>query len=167
MVQKKICMIGSFAVGKTSLVEQFVHSLFSEKYKTTIGVKIDRKMITVGSEEVNLVLWDIHGDDEFQRIRDSYLRGASGYFLVIDGTRRETWNEGLLLQRRVAEVLGDCPFLILLNKRDLDEAWEITAELTAEESKRGSVLLETSAKTGAGVEEAFVRLARMMLEQTT
>ena len=87
MIQKKICMLGAFAVGKTSLVQRFVKSLFSDRYLTTVGVKIDKKIVTVGDTEVSLVLWDLAGEDEFQSVQTSYLRGASGYLLVIDGTR--------------------------------------------------------------------------------
>ena len=80
-----------------------------------------------------------------------------------DGTRRETWNGALLLNERVAKISGDCPFLVLLNKRDLDDEWEITEDLLAEADRPGMIIVETSAKTGAGVESAFLRLARMML----
>ena len=90
MIQKKICMIGAFAVGKTSLVEQFVTSLFSEKYQTTMGVKIDKKLVHVMGCDMSMILWDLYGEDEFQKIRRSYLRGAAGYLLVADGSRGDT-----------------------------------------------------------------------------
>ena len=86
MLQKKICMLGSFSVGKTSLVRRFVESIFSEAYHTSIGVKVDKKVVRVDDEDVTLVLWDIHGEDVYQKIRMSYLRGMSGYLLVADGT---------------------------------------------------------------------------------
>ena len=81
MIQKKICLLGGFGVGKTSLVAQFVHSLFSDKYLTTIGVKIEKKSVPVDETQVELVIWDIYGHDDFQKLRTSYLRGASGYLL--------------------------------------------------------------------------------------
>src|SRR4026209_2201357 len=90
MLQKKICMLGGFGVGKTSLVSRFVTSIFSDTYLTTIGVKIDKKTFAVDAHEMTLMLWDIYGQDEFQTVRDSYLRGASGYLLVADGTRYAT-----------------------------------------------------------------------------
>ena len=82
MIQKKVCMIGSFAVGKTSLVAQFVHSIYREQYLTTVGVKIDKKLVRVGDADVSLILWDLHGEDEFQKIRTAYLRGSSGFIFV-------------------------------------------------------------------------------------
>lgn len=87
MIQKKVCMLGAFAVGKTSLVERYVKSIFSEKYQTTVGVKIDKREVLVGATTVKLVLWDLHGEDRFQAVQASYLRGASGVLLVVDPTR--------------------------------------------------------------------------------
>ena len=69
MIKKKICMLGAFSVGKTSLVKQFVDSIFSEKYQTTIGVKIDKKTLVAKGFEVNLILWDLPGEDDFQSIQ--------------------------------------------------------------------------------------------------
>ena len=63
MIQKKVCMVGLFGTGKTSLVQQFVHSLFSERYLSTVGVKIDRKPMEVDGVALTLVLWDLAGRD--------------------------------------------------------------------------------------------------------
>jgi small GTP-binding protein len=68
MIQKKVCMLGTSGVGKTSLVAKFVHSIFSDKYLTTVGVKIDKKTVTVDGNEVMLMIWDLAGDDDYQRL---------------------------------------------------------------------------------------------------
>ena len=73
MIQKKMCMVGAFATGKTSLVARFVKSIYSDIYQTTVGVKIDKKSLNVGEQELNLILWDLHGEDEFQRVQTSYM----------------------------------------------------------------------------------------------
>jgi len=111
MIQKKICMLGASAVGKTSLVSRFVRSLFSDKYHTTVGVKVDKKTVALGQEQMDLLLWDLYGEDEFQKIRTSYLRGSAGYVLVVDGTRRETLEKAVVLQNRTEETLGKVPFV--------------------------------------------------------
>lgn len=164
MIQKKICMLGAFTVGKTSLVARFVESIFSDKYHTTIGVKIDKKTLQLDDQEVRLVLWDIHGEDELQKIRMSYLRGSSGYLLVADGTRRITLDQALLLQHSAAEATGNAPFVLVLNKADLVEEWDIDDDTIKELSDRGWVVIKASAKTDIGVEEAFLTLTRHMME---
>jgi small GTP-binding protein len=162
MLQNKICMLGGFGVGKTSLVSRFVSSIFSDRYLTTVGVKIDKKKVSLDSGEMTLMLWDIYGQDEFQTVRDSYLRGATGYLLVADGTRYSTLDTAVALQKRAESVIGRVPFLLLLNKRDLDREWQVDEETLVTLADQGWRVVKTSAKTGEGVEDAFTTLAREM-----
>ena len=162
MLQKKVCMLGGSGVGKTSLVSRFVHSMFSEKYLTTIGVKIDKKTVAAGADEMTMMLWDIYGEDEFQTVRDSYLRGASGYLLVADGTRHATLDTAMALQQKAESVVGRVPFLLLLNKADLQTSWQVNESALWKLAEQGWVVATTSAKTGAGVEDAFGKLAKKM-----
>ncbi len=164
MIQKKICMLGSFAVGKTSLVKRFVDSLFSEKYQTTVGVKVDKKVISVDGEQVMLMLWDLEGEDDFNKIRLTYLRGASGYLLVADGTRSRTFVEALNIQEKVSGTFGELPFMLLINKEDLSDTWELKEAEIDLCRQMGWTVLRTSAKSGQEVESGFLGLARKMLE---
>lgn len=161
MIQKKVCMLGTSAVGKTSLVSQFVSGIFSEKYLTTMGVKIDRKEVSVDGRPLLLMLWDLEGDDRFRRLSMSYLRGAAGYLLVADGTRRETLDAAVKLHFRAQAELGEVPFVLLLNKADLQQGWELDEQDVADLEGRGWDIIASSAKTGMGVDEAFHRLARL------
>ena len=163
MLQKKICMLGSFSVGKTSLVRRFVESIFSDAYQTSIGVKIEKKVVRAGNEDVILVLWDIHGEDVYQKIRMSYLRGMSGYLLVVDGTRRQTLDDAMALNERVIQEAGKVPAVLVMNKSDLTEKWEIDSARESELTAAGWNILRTSAKTGASVEEVFSQLTAAML----
>lgn len=165
MVQKKVCMLGSFAVGKTSLVRRFVESLFSDTYLTTVGVKIDKKQLRIDDHDVTLMLWDIYGEDDFQKLRMSYLRGASGFLLVVDGTRRATLDKALAIKEEADKTFGPVHALIVLNKCDLAEQWEIDPEKENQLAGRGWSLIRTSAKTGQGVEEVFTTLALAMLRK--
>ena len=165
MWQKKICMLGSFAVGKTSLVARFVNGTFSDKYLTTIGVKVDRKQVEVRDTPIQLMVWDIHGDDEFQRVRRSYLRGSAGYLLVIDGTRPESLDTAEELHAMAREELGLVPFRALLNKNDLSDQWRLQGQRLSVLQQEGWVLRETSAKSGAFVQESFEELAALIAEQ--
>jgi len=166
MIQKKVCMLGAYAVGKTSLVSRFVKSLFSDKYHTTVGVKVDKKVVAVGEDQVNLLLWDIYGEDDFQKLRTSYLRGSSGYVLTVDGTRRETLEKAVILQSRAHEMLAGVPFVLMLNKADLVDKWEVDDSAVEDLVQQGWPTFRTSAKTGEGVEQAFLALARRMAGAT-
>ena len=110
MIQKKVCMVGAFATGKTSLVSRFVKGIYSDKYQTTIGVKIDKKQVEINGHSINMMLWDIHGEDELQNVRMSYLRGSAAYLLVADGTRRTSLETALNLKAKVIENIGSIPF---------------------------------------------------------
>ncbi len=163
MLQKKVCVLGAFGVGKTSLVRRYVQSIFSDAYLTTVGVKIDKKNLNVGESPVTLILWDIAGEDDVTSIRMSYLRGASGYFLVADGTRAETLDVASSIQTRAAAEVGSVPFVLLLNKADLQNDWDVVAQSVETMQHAGWTILRTSAKTGEGVEEAFQVLANRMV----
>jgi small GTP-binding protein len=162
VIQKKLCMVGVFGTGKTSLVRRFVHSKFSDQYLSTVGVKIDRKPVRVNDRDINLLLWDLEGRDGAQDIQTSYLRGASGILYVVDGTRRETLSQVYEIRDLVDRTVGELPAAVALNKSDLTDAWVITADDRLELSRRAWHVLDTSAVTGTNVEEAFVWLATSM-----
>lgn len=164
MIHKKVCMLGGFAVGKTSLVARFVSSIFSEKYLSTVGVRIDKKPLSVDGRDVTLMLWDIYGQDDFQTVQHSQLRGMSGYLLVVDGTRRATLDTARQLRDKAQEVAGDVPFILVINKADLAAEWEIDDAACFKLVDQGWRVMRASAKTGAGVEDAFAALARAMLD---
>jgi len=163
MNQKKVCMIGVYGTGKTSLVQQYVHSKFSEKYHSTVGVKIDRKVVEVIGENLTLVLWDIAGKEGDEEVPASYVRGAHGVIFVADFTRRETWDELPAFDELVQGAAGVVPTVVALNKADLTAQRVIAPE---DEQKFASKwdIIHTSAKTGQGVEDIFQRLARAMVK---
>jgi len=164
MLQKKICMLGSFAVGKTSLVQRFVTSIFSEKYLTTVGVKIDKKTITANGQTVNRILWDLAGEDAFYKLQMSYLRGAAGYLVVVDGTRADTLETALSLIQKAETEFGKVPYVLLFNKVDLSDLWEFDPDLILTLREKGDTVFETSAKSGQNVEAAFLSLAVNLLD---
>ncbi len=162
-ISRKVCIIGDFAVGKTSTATRFVNNVFSEKYLTTIGVKIDTKDMSLADGRVlRMVIWDIAGSDRFSSAEFAYMRGAQGYLLVADGTRKETLASALALRAAVEESYGVLPHVLLLNKYDLVDDWEVSeTELDALRAQ-GMLVLCTSAMTGKCVENAFARLAEAM-----
>ena len=165
MIQKKICMVGAFGVGKTSLVSRFVHSIFSEKYQTTVGVKIDKKVVQHSAADITLILWDLAGEDVLTTVRPAHLKGSSGYILVMDGLRRNTLDVAINLQGRVCEAVGAVPFVCVINKADLRETWEIQQSDLDNLVSRGWTVVETSAKTGTAVEGVFRTLTDAMMQE--
>jgi small GTP-binding protein len=159
MMQKKVCMVGLFATGKTSLVQRFVHSRFSERYLSTVGVKIDRKEVEVDGAGITLLLWDLAGRDGFEDITPSYLRGSHGILYVADGTRRETWEQLSGLRTLARDAAGDVPSVLAINKADLTDQWALARSEEQQLATEWDVV-RTSAKTGDGVEEIFRRLGR-------
>ena len=162
MVVKKICMMGAFAVGKTSLVRRFVHSIFSDIYQTTIGVMISKKRLVVGEVEYELIIWDLEGRDEFTDFRSSYLRGAAGILYVVDVTRPQTLAVVRQLRDELAKNVGVLPAIVLLNKSDLTEQWRLDPGTLEQLEADGCTVLRTSAKTGANVDAAFLALIQAM-----
>ncbi len=159
-------MLGDFGVGKTSLVARFVHSAFSEKYVTTVGVKIDTKQLEPTQPDaprVKLVLWDIAGKSALDSVKLSYLQGTSGVVLVADGTREATLRSALyLLMQARQETNPDLPAVLLVNKFDRLDDWEVTAGMLVE-LRKSMPVFEASAMTGEGVEVGFKALTQALI----
>ena len=162
-MQKKIALLGASGVGKTSLVRRFVASMFDEKYLTTIGVKVDKKAVRVGAEDVTLMVWDVAGAEEHFSVPSAYVRGASGYLLVADGTRIDTFAVAAAIIEQMDRDLGPLPFVFVVNKKDLVDAWQADAARLDAMRTRSVAVLISSAKTGEGVEEAFQQLANAIV----
>jgi small GTP-binding protein len=162
MIQKKVALLGASGVGKTSLVRQFVESRFDDKYLTTIGVKVDRKSMQVGGQEVTLMLWDVAGAEDHFSVPSSYVRGAAGYLLVVDGTRPETLEAGQEIVDQMTRDIGPMPHVLVLNKSDLVAQWRIQED-TLGGGQWDCPILRASAKTGEGVEAAFAVLTEAIL----
>ena len=165
MLTKKICLLGSFSVGKTSLVARFVQSVFSEEYLTTVGVKVDKKIVRSGDQECTLMIWDLAGDDDFQRMNVNFMRGSAGIIYVADGTRPASIDAVIDLRERVRTNLGDLPSVLALNKADLVDEWQVDEARVAQLHEGGWSARKTSAKDGLNVEETFSELASRMLSK--
>ena len=173
VIKKKVCLIGTFAVGKTSLVERFVNNRFDEKYLTTIGVKISEKLLppckdmrTGESIQHTFLIWDIAGLEKFDTVSTHYFRGAAGALAVADLTRPDTISDLNPLCKKFKEINPGACLQIIGNKIDLvDSASSVDPELAAVADAFSSPLSITSAKTGESVENAFVSLSQRLVEE--
>ena len=166
VLTSKVCIVGDFAVGKTSTVERYVNQQFSEKYLTTVGVKIDTREIEMPDRGIRqkLVLWDVAGTNRFGDIEFNYLRGAAGLIYVADGTRSTTIDAASRLKRQVEERYGEVPAVFLVNKCDLRQDWDCPEKLIDRVREDVGHVYVTSAKTGESVEEALNDLARLVAD---
>ena len=168
---KKVCLLGDFAVGKTSLVRLFVYNRFDDKYISTIGVKVSRKTVAVPRAadvaELTMMLWDLAGSEEFDRVRASYVRGAAGAVLVCDLTRPDTLDNLRNYAEDLCGVNPGAPFILAANKRDLVDQQRLTlSQIKQVAAELDAPYYLCSAKTGEDVETIFRHLARMLVAST-
>lgn len=163
VVQKKVCLLGDFAVGKTSLVRRFVEGRFDERYLSTIGVTISRKVLERQDYTLNLLIWDLAGGEDFKEINQRYLLGSAGALIVCDLTRPETLTLLEQYAGRFRDTGGETAMVLIGNKSDLVGQRVVTDDqLTAAALPSNSPWLLTSAKTGQNVEHAFELLAEQI-----
>jgi small GTP-binding protein len=167
-INKKVCLLGDFSVGKTSLVRRFVYERFEDKYLSTIGVKVSRKTIDMTHQDkpikLSIILWDLAGSEEFNQIRASYLRGAAGIMFVCDLTRPETLQHLPAYLDDMRQVCPDADVILAANKADLvDERRLSKSEIEGHANKLNAPYYLTSAKTGEAVETIFHQLGQQML----
>jgi small GTP-binding protein len=166
-VSKKICLVGDFGVGKTSLVRRFVDREFSDTYLTTVGVKISRKQMTLPNQSMQLLIWDLEGSSKFKSISATHIQGASGAIIVADFSRSETLEH---IKDHVITFLDTNPegkIIIALNKADLvlEEVVNCTQQAIAKAlafnyEREILGIYATSAKTDVYVDRIFMELAQ-------
>jgi len=163
----KIVILGDAAVGKTSLINQFVEGSFSEDYKPTLGANIVRKDVNFNNTKVRLIMWDLAGQEKYQVVRSMYFQGCQGALLVYDVTRYSTFESinSKWLRDFKKYVKKEGVYILIGNKSDLTEQRAVTKERGKDiaEKIKASHFIETSAKLGENIEEAFTLLVNQIL----
>lgn len=158
IISKKIILIGAFSVGKTSLIAKFVYQKFSSVYKTTLGVRIDKKLIEINPQtRINLLIWDLGGETEIQRVPFSYYLGTQGIIYVFDTTRTHYFQNLVDDINFLKEKIPNAPLIIVGNKIDLIENTNFPTFL---EQLPITPNFFTSALSGLNVDEMFHHLAK-------
>jgi len=169
-ITKKICLLGDFNVGKTSLVRRFIEDKFSDRYLSTVGVKVSRKSVSLKTEldlqQINLLIWDLEGNTKFKSITPSYLKGASGAIIVADLSRTDTIKNLSQHLQLFWKINPQGKTAIALNKADLipaEKLAKIVENYQSQTSKRILGVYTTSAKTGDLVNEIFQSMAQELI----
>jgi len=163
----KMLLLGDAAVGKTSLIKQYIKGSFAKDYKMTIGTDIFTKDIVTNEHTITLSIWDIAGQDRFKFFRQSFYRGSSGAMVIFDLTRYPTFNPNVVnWLKELWGFTGRIPVVLIGNKVDLADLRNIKqADVQAFADKIPCKYIETSAKTGTAVNESFYELAQSMLDK--
>ncbi len=161
IIQKKICLLGEFGVGKTSLIQRFVEGRFDDKYLSTVGVKISRKILKRSYGEMNMLVWDLAGSNGIESSASTYMQGTTGALIVCDLTRRDTLITCENYARQVRTMNPAVKLVFAGNKVDMTKERLVSVpDMLAMLSVFGeTTFFLTSAKTGEQVEEAFIDLA--------
>ena len=172
-IKVKVCLAGEPMVGKTSLIRRYVLDEYDDRYIATLGAKVTKKEIEVedpkrGPVDVSMILWDIWGNKNVRELlKDAYYHGAHGILAVCDVTRPETMAELDGWAQAIRSVAGDIPVCLLANKTDVADRPLRETEVRKFSKDRSWPAYPTSAKTGAGVEDAFHQIVRQILSPET
>jgi len=170
LIRKKICILGSFGVGKTSLVRQYVFKKYEEQYLSTIGVQITQKDMEILSPAkqqkiaIKLILWDLAHIEQYDKVIENYFRGANGAIIIFDLTRLQTLAEIENYFSHFLNINPESKLVLVANKCDLIEKNVINLEQLLQFAKKYQTpYFLTSAKTGENVEEVFIKMAKLLL----
>lgn len=161
----KICLLGEGGVGKTSLVYRFIENRFSRDFKSTLGVNLLKKKVTIDGKEVSAQIWDLGGQQAYRKLRKLYLEGSQGALVIFDVTNQASFDNLDDWINSLVEIRGDkVPIVLIGNKIDLEANQLISkAQAEAYAKKRNLNIIFTSAATGEKVEDAFNELIKSIL----
>ena len=153
----KIILIGDTSVGKTNILSRFIRNEFDENSKSTIGVEFGTKNFNLNDKIIKAQIWDTAGQERYRSITTAYYRGAAAIIICCDITNKESfYNLNNWIEEVSKYIDKDVDKLVLLNKCDLKSEKKIDqSEISKFEKERGIKVMEVSAKTGEGIENAF------------
>lgn len=159
-------MIGDTSVGKSCLLTRFADDQFSDNYVTTIGVDFRFKTMIIKDKIAKVQVWDTAGQERYRSITNAYYRGAEAIMIVFDMTNKESFQNIQNWMDEIIKYTGkDVLICIGGNKTDLPDQKVTSNDIDNFKKKKGLSVFEVSAKTGAGVEEAFTYLVTNLIKR--
>ncbi|MFX1253567.1 MAG: GTP-binding protein [Promethearchaeota archaeon] len=164
----KVIVLGDETVGKTSIIKRYVNKIFSEIYRATIGVDISYNSVNINGNEVKLSLWDVSGQSIFNQVRAKFYKESDAAVLVFDLTRKKTFNNLHRWRKELDLYSGkkDIPFVLIGNKIDLEDLHEVQQEdiIDFVVKNPDTPLFKASAKTGKAIEEIFLEVGKLIIQ---
>ncbi|MFX1395825.1 MAG: Rab family GTPase [Promethearchaeota archaeon] len=165
----KVCLLGEANVGKTSLLYRYIENKFRDNYKATLGVNLLKKEAEIeGFGIVTIQIWDLGGQESFKSLRQLYLEGANGAFIVFDVTKKDTFDKIPEWLSSFKEARGEQPLLLVGNKTDLKGNIKVNEDEIKNFARQNDMnYMLTSAKSGENVEQAFLDLIKSILKHVS
>ena len=165
--QLKVIILGDQAVGKTCILVKYTDKVFSASHIATIGIDFKTKTLCVENKVIRLQIWDTAGQERFRKLTQNYYKGAMGIILVFDCTKRSSFlNIKEWVESIKEHANSNSTILLVANKTDMDSLREVSSEESRQLAEEMGVMhIETSAKNGQNIQEAFQLLASEILSQ--
>jgi small GTP-binding protein len=175
MIKLKLVVGGSKGVGKTSLIRRAVDDRFEADTLSTIGVEFEVKTVVVTdpsmtsrSVTVQFSIWDFAGENKFRQLFPSYCSGASAALLLYDITDPNSFQDLDNWYNLVKNAEKELVICLIASKIDLTEQRQISMKeaLRYKKKRKLDYYIETSAKDGFGIQEAFDQIAKMLVARS-
>jgi len=165
----KIILVGDYGVGKSTSIHRFVENKFKANYVPTLGVQVTKKSLEINGNSIDLMIWDLAGQDRYAMVRQRFYTGTQGILMLYDVTRMSSLKNIKKWHAEVSRFTKGLPIIFIGNKIDLVEKKEVKTEdvnsFLEENNINVNIKMKTSAKDGLNTEKAFHFLVKLLMRK--